>query len=73
MIRNISTQVNEFINFAIVLEVMWVALVAYKPDPIIVVGHPQTPLILLEVNMEYNDKDHVEQLAFVDLLLGQEV
>ena len=52
---------------------MWVALVAYKPDPIIVVGHPQTPLMLLEVNMEYNDKDHVEQLAFVDLLLGQEV
>ena len=73
MKRNISLEVNKFVNFTIELEVMGVALIAYKPDPIRVVDHPQILLILLGVNMEYNDKDHVEQLVFVDLLLGQEV
>ena len=60
-------------KFLIELEVMWVALIAYKPDLILVVDHLLIILIQLGVNMEYNDKDLVEQLAFVDLLLGQEV
>ena len=60
-------------KFLIELEVMWVALIAYKPDLILVVDHLLIILIQSGVNMEYNDKDLVEQLAFVDLLLGQEV
>ena len=60
-------------KFLIELEVMWVALIAYKPDLILVADHLLIILIQLGVNMEYNDKDLVEQLAFVDLLLGQEV
>ena len=60
-------------KFLIELEVMWVALIAYKPDLILVVDHLLIILIQLGVNMEYNDKDLVEQLAFVDLLLGREV
>ena len=60
-------------KFLIELEVMWVALIAYKPDLILVADHLLIILIQLGVNMEYTDKDQAEQLAFVDLLLGLEV
>ena len=52
---------------------MWVALIVFKPDQIQVVALHQIILMHVGVNMEYNDKDLIDQSDFVDLLLGQEV
>ena len=60
-------------KFLIELEVMWVALIVFKPDQIQVVGHHQIILMHVGVNMEYNGKDLIDQSDFVDLLLGREV